>query len=342
MSKATRVVHAIRSDGFAGVEQHVARLAAAQAQAGLQVRVIGGDPAGMGSVLRPLGVRHRGASTLGETTLALNHWADADVVHVHMTAAEAAAALAWRTWGTPVVATRHFGVRRGAQPVSRMAAPLLAHRISAQVAISQYVADRCEGTAVVIYAGVDDAVHCSAAGEREPIVLVAQRLEAEKATDVAIQAFRETGLEKEGWRLQIAGDGADLPALKGKAGELGPSVEFLGRRNDVDALMRRASILLAPCPIEGLGLTVLEAMARRLPVVAAAAGGHLETVGLAPDAALFAVGDTAAAAARLVELAGDADHRDVYGADLQRLQRSRFTMATQVEGIGAVYRSVLT
>jgi glycosyltransferase involved in cell wall biosynthesis len=45
------------------------------------------------------------------------------------------------------------------------------------------------------------------------------------------------------------------------------SVHFAGFRDDVPALMGRASMLLATCPVEGLGLTVLEAMAVGLPVV---------------------------------------------------------------------------
>ena len=50
-------------------------------------------------------------------------------------------------------------------------------------------------------------------------------------------------------------------------------------------------MLLAPCQIEGLGLTVLEAMAAALPVVAVGAGGHLETVGAVAGAALHPPGD---------------------------------------------------
>ena len=43
-----RVLHAVRSDAFAGVESHVARLACAQAASGDEVVVIGGDPVRMG------------------------------------------------------------------------------------------------------------------------------------------------------------------------------------------------------------------------------------------------------------------------------------------------------
>ena len=61
------------------------------------------------------------------------------------------------------------------------------------------------------------------------------------------------------------------------------AVHFLGFRTDVPGLMDECGILLAPCPIEGLGLTVLEAMQSGLPVVAAHAGGHVEMLdGLDP------------------------------------------------------------
>ena len=101
----------------------------------------------------------------------------------------------------------------------------------------------------------------------------------EKRTDVAIRAFAASGLADDGWRLKVAGHGSLLVELERLTEELGISarVDFLGPRRDVAELMSRSAILLAPCPIEGLGLVVLEAMAAQLPVVASA-GGHLETL----------------------------------------------------------------
>ena len=46
--------------------------------------------------------------------------------------------------------------------------------------------------------------------------------------------------------------------------------------------MRAAGVLLAPRTDEAFGLSVVEAMARGLPVVAAGSGAHLETVGSVP------------------------------------------------------------
>ena len=106
-------------------------------------------------------------------------------------------------------------------------------------------------------------------------------------------------------------------------------------------LMRSASVLLAPCRVEGLGLTVLEAMAEALPIVAAGAGGHLETVGSVPGAALHPGGDADTAGSLLAALAVDPAARDAYGAALQRAQRERFTPEHQAHETSAVYREVI-
>ncbi|WP_258934086.1 glycosyltransferase [Nesterenkonia pannonica] len=105
-------------------------------------------------------------------------------------------------------------------------------------------------------------------------MLIAQRLEAEKDTATAIEAFARSELAARGWRLRIAGDGSLRPALERQAAELGiaQSTEFLGMRTDVSELMGAAGLMLAPCAVEGLGLGVLEAMSVGLPVVASRSG----------------------------------------------------------------------
>ena len=119
------------------------------------------------------------------------------------------------------------------------------------------------------------------------------------------------------------------------------AVRFLGQRPDVPDLMRSAGIVLATCDIEGLGLSVLEAMAAGTPVVAVAAGGHLETIGGVPGASLYSRGNTIQAGELLARLASDPTRRDSYGAQLQSRQRTAFTIAAQALATEAVYRSVL-
>jgi glycosyltransferase involved in cell wall biosynthesis len=224
-----------------------------------------------------------------------------------------------------------------------MAASAAARRVDAQIAISHYVAGAVAGPSTVIHPGVEPVPSTPRSAERERVVLVAQRLEPEKDTHVALRAFAASGVGALGWRLDIAGDGAERGRLAALARDLGVagSVRFLGHRRDVPRLMAEAGVLLAPCPVEGLGLTVLEAMAAALPVVAVGAGGHLETVGVVADAALHPAGDALAAGRLLAELAADPERRDRYGAELQQVQREGFTPAHQARETARVYRRVV-
>lgn len=331
-----RILHAVRSDAFAGVERHVATLAAAQAQAGHEVAVVGGDQHRMTAELAPRGVRTvEGGRTVDVLTAVRRQASAFDVVHAHMTAAELACSLAS---GPPLVATRHFARARGATPVGRLAGALVRRRVRAQIAISQYVADAVEGEATVIYPGVP-AADPSSEG-REPVMVIVQRLEREKDTPTALRAFA-AGAPQD-WCLEVVGDGAERPALEALAASLGVAdrVRFRGFQTDVGAILRRASVLLAPCPVEGLGLAVLEAMSCSLPVVASDAGAHPETVGRAAGARLFAPGDWREAADQIDELCGSDDLLRSYGAELRRVQQEWFSLTRQVEETDRLYRTV--
>jgi glycosyltransferase involved in cell wall biosynthesis len=338
-----RILHVVRSDSFAGVERHIADLAAAQSEAGHDVHVVGGDPRRMRNAIGRDSVGHTPAATVLTAARAIVAHPSQDVINVHMTAAEAAAAIALPARAVPVVSTRHFAGRRGSTRIVHGLARLTSRRVTAQIAVSHYVALHVEGVSTVVHAGVPLQPDTLPAANRERSVLVAQRLEPEKRSDVAVRAFAASGLADEGWRLDIAGKGTQRGALERLARRLkiAPAVRFLGSRSDIDRLMDDASILFASRPDEAYGLSVLEAMATGLPVVATGAGGHLETVGSVEGAALFPPGDAAAAGRLLAELAADSGRRDAYGKALQEAQRTRFTLEAQVAATDAVYRSVL-
>lgn len=331
-----RIVHAIRSDGFSGVERHVATLATAQSRGGHDVSVIGGDVALMGAALAEVPVQSFPGRTVTEVMSQVRRQRGADIIHAHMTAGELAVSLAS---GSPIVVTRHFARLRGATTVGRLSGVMIRRRARAQIAISRYVAEHVDGDTTVVYPGVEPVTPTGV--KRRPVVLVVQRLQPEKSTDVALRAFAAGA--PSGWTLQVVGRGPELPALTALAEKLdiADRTAFLGFRDDVPELMSGASVLLAPCPVEGLGLSVLEAMAHGLPVLASDAGAHPETVGLADGAQLFAPGDVEGAGALLATLCADDDLRVRYGEQLAQVQRETFTPSTQAEATEAVYWQVL-
>ncbi|SFR91001.1 Glycosyltransferase involved in cell wall bisynthesis [Microbacterium sp. cf046] len=338
-----RIVHAIRSDGFSGVERHVLRLATAQAGAGDTVHVIGGHPDRMRAPLAEAGVGHTSAARTLEVLGALRGLrGHADVVNTHMSAADVAAvvALRWQRGRPAVVSTRHFASERGRVGPLRLDS-LVAGTVDAELSISRAVAASIGRTSTVVHSGLDPREPSSLVRER--VILVAQRLQPEKQTAVAVDAFARSGLAAAGWRLQVAGIGPEREALETMAHELGvgASAEFLGYRTDVPDLMDRAGILLASCPVEGLGLTVLEAMQSGLPVIAADAGGHVELLDGLDPRPLFTPDDAHAAADVLVKLAGDEDGRARLGAAERARQQADYTIDAQVRGTDAVYRGAI-
>jgi len=333
------VVHLIRTANFAGVERYVSYLAPVQVEQGLEVTVIGGDARRMQSAFEGTGVNHRPSGGFAHDLRALTHTRP-DLVHAHMTDAEVASVLTKAHHQAPVVATVHFARPRGRNRLLRRLWALLPARLDAQIAISAFVAEASGAVdATVILNGVPwDQPEV----EREPVVLVAQRLEPEKDTSTALRAWATSGLGDRGWRLVVAGEGKERAALDALAHELeiGSSVEFVGAVDDVPVRLARARAFLATATAEPFGLSVVEAMAAGTPVVATAAGGHLETAGRVSPDTLFAPGDADAVAALLVELAGDPAARATRGEALRHHYRAELTIGHHAARVHEVYRGL--
>ena len=329
--KPLRIVHAVRSDSFAGVERYVSEVAGALSLLGHEVTVVGGDPTALCSAL-PSAVRYRPAATTGQVARELARCGRPDVVHAHMSAAELAAVLTRPAHRAPVVATRHFAVRRGGNLIASAVTRTVARGLALEISISQFVADASGPGSLVLHNGVRDQPE---GRDRERTVLVMQRLEPEKDTETAVRAFAASGLQEQGWRLQVAGRGSRHDEVQALAVELGVRVELLGFVSDPRPLLASAGLLLAPAPGEPFGLTVVEAMATGLPVVASRGGAHVETVGT--DGLLFPVSDVQACVEQLRRAAHDPDLRARYGLGLRERQQRLFRLDGHVEALVAAY-----
>jgi glycosyltransferase involved in cell wall biosynthesis len=107
-------------------------------------------------------------------------------------------------------------------------------------------------------------------GEPGEALLVVSELVQHKRVHVALAAARQAGVP-----IQIVGAGPDYAALR----EAYPEARFLGRASDEDLVALYASARAVIVPgIEEFGITAVEAQAAGRPVIAASAGGALETV----------------------------------------------------------------
>lgn len=336
-----RVLQVVVTDNFAGTERYVVNLSMCLAEAGWGVTVVGGQQDRMTTLLSDA-VEWLPGGGPREAWASVRRAGRFDVCHAHMTYAEGVAVATRRSHGAPVVSTRHFAARRGSTPAGRIASQWIRQGIATEIAISDFVAAQLERAPdIVLRTGVPQAPMLWNSSSRT--VLVLQRLEAEKQSDLALQAWQASGLGDEGWRLRFVGDGSQRAALEKQASALGlGGVEFAGWVHDAAQEFERAAMLLATAPAEPLGLSVIEAMAAGVPVVAAAGGGHLETVGQLEIAAMFTPGDAVAAAAQIRRLAYNADAREQLSSCGRNCQQLRLDLKGHGRDVAAVYRQFAT
>jgi glycosyltransferase involved in cell wall biosynthesis len=145
-------------------------------------------------------------------------------------------------------------------------------RIDAYIANSELTRERIQRyygrDAVVIHPPVE--THRFEPGAPGDSLLVVSEVVRHKRVQVALEAARRAGAP-----IQIVGLGPDHAALR----EAYPEAEFLGRVSDAELveLYPRARAVIVPSK-EEFGITAVEAQAAGRPVIAAAAGGALETV----------------------------------------------------------------
>jgi glycosyltransferase involved in cell wall biosynthesis len=329
-----KVAHVVCTDSFAGVERYISLVAPRLASRGCEVTAIGGDQSFMTKISDQ--VQWRPASSTWAAATQLAHLGRQDVVHAHMTAADIAVVLTKPLHRARLVSTLHFASTRGSSKL-RSPLQLLGKAMDEQIAISDFVAAASPSTRV-LHNGVEIAD--PGPTTRDRTVLIMQRLESEKETELALSAWATSQLRHSGWQLVIAGRGSKLGDLKRQSAALGigDSVQWVGFVDDPGELLSHAGLLLATAPAEPFGLTVVEAMARATPVVVADGGAHRETIG--DDGWLFPVGDVAACA-RLLDEVLTKDTAS-YGAKLRSRQQSLFNIETHVDELLRIYREILS
>jgi glycosyltransferase involved in cell wall biosynthesis len=110
--------------------------------------------------------------------------------------------------------------------------------------------------------------------------LTVGRLEPVKNHLGLLSAFREVAAVHPNARLLIAGQGSLQAATEQRIVELGLAdrVRLLGLRRDIPDLLNAADAFVLPSLWEGMPLTLLEASATALPIVATDVGGNSEVV----------------------------------------------------------------
>jgi glycosyltransferase involved in cell wall biosynthesis len=279
-----------------------------------------------------------------------------DLVHLHSRiGADVMGALAARARGLPVVHTRRVDNPEPRWLVARK------YRLHDRViAISEGIGRvlRDEGlpasklrvvrSAVDArpYAGERDPARCRASlglAPDVPAIGVIAQLIARKGHRVLLQALPELLSAHPRLQVYFFGKGPLAGALQEEidARGLASRVRLGGFRSDLAALLPCLDLVVHPALLEGLGVSLLQASAAGVPVVASAVGGIPEAVRDGVNGRLVSAGDPQALGAAVDALLRDAPLRRRLGDGGRALVRREFSVSAMTRGNVAVYRELL-
>lgn len=144
--------------------------------------------------------------------------------------------------------------------------------------------------------------------------------------------------------LQIAGSGPEEDALRALAAQLGieDRVQFAGFQQDISGLLANADAFVLASRWEGLPVSVLEAAAAGLPVVATAGSGTSEAMQAGQTGLIVPVGDVAALSAAMARvMAMSPGQRRIMGAAGRRFVETHFSLPIVVNRWEGLYTQLL-
>lgn len=309
---------------------------------------------GDGSKWRKLGLALKGA---------LSYWGllargRVDLLHVH----SSSGASFWRkclfilptlALRKPVVLHWHGGrfvpffARCGA--VRRALIRAVFRRSSRVVALSQQwqqiLSEHCPGSRVVCLPNPVDVPAQQASLQHEPLTaLFLGVINTDKGIHELLQAWQRVHAVLPRARLRIGGLGAVRQA-QAKAAQLGlgDSVEWLGWVGGADKALalEQAALLVLPSHMEAMPMSVLEAMAAGVPVVATDVGGIPLAVRHGTDGLLVPAKQVEPLADALLQLLQDAALRQRMGQCARERVQASFAAEVIVPQLRALWAEVL-
>ncbi len=283
-----------------------------------------------------------------------------DVVHTHNFFSHVRGALAARMAGIPVIHTKHGRAVRSFDwsPFLRRRLYRLADRI---VVVSNETGESFRrktgveaGRIVVIRNGIEFRRYegpareevLGAFGVRPGAVRIfgsVSRLDPVKDHGTMLRAFARAAGGRDDCALLVVGDGPERGSIERLARELEIEKRVLlaGFTNEIPKYLAAMDAFLQPSLAEGLSLTILEAAAAGVPVIATPVGGTPEIVTNGETGTLVPVANVEALAEAMGSFLADPKPFERMALRLKAEVDSAFSTSRMAESYLSLYREVM-
>jgi len=178
----------------------------------------------------------------------------------------------------------------------------------------------------------------------DKVVMMVAALRPEKAHEVFLESASLLRASRNGVKFLVVGDGprrAELEEMSTRLG-LDESVRFLGVRADVARLLHLADVVTLPShpAVETLPLSVLEAMAAGVPVVATRVGSLPEIIEDGHNGVLIEPGDPASLAGAIAGIIDDPERSRAMAAAARDVVESRYSVEPMVAAYASLFQSL--
>lgn len=181
-------------------------------------------------------------------------------------------------------------------------------------------------------------------GPTDRVVAIVAALRPEKNHAMLLQAIARVRRNLPNVKLLVVGEGPERARIEQLAAELGivDAVRMLGNRGDVSDVLAAADIFGLSSHMEANPVSILEALACEVPVVAPRVGSIPETVRDGETGYLIEAGDADAMAWRIEELLGDESERQRLGKAGRRLVVESWSLDGMVRGYERLFAEIYT
>jgi glycosyltransferase involved in cell wall biosynthesis len=175
-----------------------------------------------------------------------------------------------------------------------------------------------------------------------PIGMIAQFIER-KGHRTLLAAIPRILANHPDARFLLFGQGPLRSGIEQRVAEAGlhDRVRLTGFRDDLHRVIPNLELVVHPARMEGLGVSLLQAAACSIPIVAARAGGIPEVVRDGENGILVPPTDATALAAAVNRMLAEPDQARALGARGREIVVSEFSIPAMVAGNLAVYGQVL-